>query len=548
MRGAVSKSARQAWISAGAPILGLVAIVAMAALAIFLNFAQQQNRGFVQGSQRLVQNTIDGKSRAVADITLDFASWNDAYQAVSVRWNGQWVSDNFYSGVTDGLVIFTADGAVRHTWVADSQRNNAQRLSVGLVRAARAIPGFAQLPRAPTAAGTVTHALVSLDGRLAIIAVAPIAPEDDAERIAQFARRPASYLAVVQVLEPDEIAEMGRALDLGDFVFDGQSDGATAHSVRLPVNDANGRVIGALQWRDARPGDAALASQLLPVVLGLLLIGALTIVVARALVMRQVKASSRAEAALESSRLKSEFISMMSHELRTPLNAIIGYAELIQEEGPRSPAYQAVRDDADQILSAARHLHQLVNDILDQSRIEAGHLQLRPERLMIWELFAEIEDLMAPSARARGIKLEISAQDDAMYVIADHQRVRQCLLNLVSNAIKFTKDGAVSVRARHAGRNGVACITFDVLDDGIGIDPTQAATLFEPFAQANEDIQREYGGAGLGLSISRKLARAMGGDITFVSELGKGSCFSLNLPVKRDATAVAAFGVAKVLN
>jgi signal transduction histidine kinase len=526
--------------------MGLVAIVAIAALAIFLNFAQQQNRGFVEGSQRLVQNTIDGRSRSVADITLDFASWNDAYQAVSVRWNGQWVSDNFYSGVTDGLVIFTADGVVRHTWVADSQRNNAQRLTIGLVRAARAMPSFAQLPHAPTAAGTVAHGLISLDGRLALIAVAPIAPEEDAERIAQLARRPASYLAVVQVLEPNEIAEIGRSLDLGDFAFDAEREDAAAHAVRLPVHDANGQPIGALQWRDARPGDAALASQLVPVVLGLLLIGALTIVVARALVMRQVKASSHAEAALESSRLKSEFISMMSHELRTPLNAIIGYAELIQEEGPRSPAYQAVRDDADQILSAARHLHQLVNDILDQSRIEAGHLQLRPERLMVWELFTEIEDLMAPSARARGINLEISAQDDRMHLIADHHRVRQCLLNLVSNAIKFTKDGTVSLRARHAGRNGIACITFDVLDDGIGIDAAQAATLFEPFAQANEGIQREYGGAGLGLSISRKLARAMGGDITFVSELGKGSCFSLNLPVKRDVAASPLFTPAGV--
>jgi signal transduction histidine kinase len=246
-------------------------------------------------------------------------------------------------------------------------------------------------------------------------------------------------------------------------------------------------------------------------------------------VLRQVTSAARARAALESSRHKSEFISMMSHELRTPLNAIIGYAELIQEEGAHQPQYQAVRDDAECILVAARHLHHLFNDVLDQSRIDAGHLRLRRERVLVSELLADIEDLLAPMARANGNTLTLAAEHPAMSLVADHQRVRQCLLNLVGNALKFTKNGAVSLRARHAVRDGVQCVTFDVVDTGIGISRESTVDVFEPFTQA-EAIQLTYGGAGLGLSISRKLARAMGGDISFVSEAGKGSCFSLNLP------------------
>jgi signal transduction histidine kinase len=520
---------RQAFVSAGAPILGLVLLVIAGAFAVFFNFAQQQDRAYVESTHRLVANTFNGRQHALADVTLDYGNWNDAYNAISRRWNGPWVAANFYSTVTDAMVIFRRDGTIRYVWKAEALEANSAALAYQMIQAARDIPALPSLMTAPHTAGTVAHTLTMLNGRLAILSVAAITPEDDAVRLHLPADQPVDYLATIDILEPAQIEALGSDLDLSEFAVS-LHNGADANVVALPLRAANGALLGYAQWRNEHPGRAALASQLGPVVLGVLLIGALSVFVAIALMQRQVSASARAEAALESSRLKSEFISNMSHELRTPLDAILGYTELIQEETPRGDLFNSIRRDTSRIAESANQLRQLIDDVLDHSRIDAGRLHLAPEPINVSELFAEMEDVLEPHIRGQADRLVFTCESGRLSLVSDHQRLRQCLLNLAENSIKFTRGGEISVSARAEAISGGNYILFEVRDNGLGVARAAAATLFEPFAQP-ASLTRTRRAGTLSLSIARKLARAMGGDIEFEGDPNGGALFTLRMPV-----------------
>src|SRR5689334_9112685 len=261
---------RQAFISAGAPILGLVLLVIAGAFAVFFNFAQQQDRTYVQSTHRLVANTLNGRLHALSDVTLDYGNWNDAYNAISRHWNGSWVAGNFYSTVTDAMVIFRRDGTVRYVWKSQATQANSAALAYQMIQAARDIPGLSSLARAPRPAGTVAHTLTMLNGRPAILSVAAITPEDDAERLHLPANQPVDYLAAIDILEPEQIAGLGSELDLSDFAVS-QHNVEDPDVVALPLRAANGALLGYAQWRNEHPGRAALVAQLGPVILGMLM-------------------------------------------------------------------------------------------------------------------------------------------------------------------------------------------------------------------------------------------------------------------------------------
>jgi signal transduction histidine kinase len=299
----------------------------------------------------------------------------------------------------------------------------------------------------------------------------------------------------------------------------------------LPIRGGDGTLLGHLSWRDERPGTNGFARQVLPIVVGFLLLGVLALFVARFLVTRQLSAIAAANAALESSRAKSEFIATMSHELRTPLNAIIGYSELIQEELIDDGVdKERIRVDAGRILGAGKHLLNLVNDILQHSRIDAKGEAPNLEEVDVSGVLADVTDVVEPLAHANGNALVVSVDGDAAGVLADSKLLMQCLVNLAGNAAKFTRNGRIEMKARRESLGGENFVAFDVSDTGIGIESEAMARLFSPFQQANESITREYGGAGLGLSITRKLARSMGGDVSLTSTPGVGSKFTLVLP------------------
>jgi signal transduction histidine kinase len=242
---------------------------------------------------------------------------------------------------------------------------------------------------------------------------------------------------------------------------------------------------------------------------------------------------ARAEAEV-ANRAKSHFLATMSHELRTPLNAIGGYAELI-ELGIHGPVTDAQRAALARIQQSQRHLLGLIAGVLDYSRVEAGAVAYRLEGVPVAEAVAEAETLLAPQLRARGLGYAWSGAPPGLCVRADREKLQQILLNLLGNAVKFTHP-----RDDVPGRIDVACTATDadggervhllVRDTGVGIAPEQLERVFEPFVQADQRLTRRHDGVGLGLAISRDLARGMGGDLTVESTPGTGSTFTLTLP------------------
>ncbi|MGL5062303.1 MAG: PAS domain-containing sensor histidine kinase, partial [Microcoleus sp.] len=265
-----------------------------------------------------------------------------------------------------------------------------------------------------------------------------------------------------------------------------------------------------------------------------------------------------AEAAEAANRSKSIFLANMSHELRTPLNAIIGYSELLQEDAQELGA-EEFTDDLKRISTAGQHLLALIQDILDFSKIEAGHMKLHLETFNILNLVEEVTSTIGPLADKNENILEVHCADDIGSMKTDLTRLRQCLFNLLSNAAKFTKTGLVSLTvtrefgiSQQAVRqpkelevedNNFAAfspdlplsasdewIVFTVKDTGIGMSDEQLARIFEPFTQADSSTTKKYGGTGLGLTITKKFCEMMGGDIIAISELDKGSTFTIRLP------------------
>jgi GAF domain-containing protein len=235
----------------------------------------------------------------------------------------------------------------------------------------------------------------------------------------------------------------------------------------------------------------------------------------------------------EASQNKSQFLSSMSHELRTPLNAVIGLTEMMVTNAARFGTEKAM-EPLRRVNAAGTHLLGLINEILDLSKIEAGKLELNPELVNLPRLIDEVIGTAGQLAEKNKNRLILQAQENVGSVTADSMRLKQILLNLLSNACKFTKEGEVALRVREV-TDGRDWVELAVADSGIGMTAEQQAKLFQDFTQADSLTSRRYGGTGLGLAISRKLARMMGGDITVTSEQGKGSVFTVRLPATGDS-------------
>jgi signal transduction histidine kinase len=230
----------------------------------------------------------------------------------------------------------------------------------------------------------------------------------------------------------------------------------------------------------------------------------------------------------EASERKSQFLASMSHELRTPLNAIIGLTEMMVTNAARFGTEKAL-EPLRRVNAAGTHLLSLINEILDLSKIEAGKLELNPEPVNLARLIDEVIGTAGQLAEKNKNRLIVEAQENLGALNADLMRLKQILLNLLSNACKFTKEGEVALRVRKVA-DGRDWVELAVADTGIGMTAEQQAKLFQDFTQADSLTARRYGGTGLGLAITRKLARMMGGDVTVTSEPGKGSVFTVRLP------------------
>jgi signal transduction histidine kinase len=293
--------------------------------------------------------------------------------------------------------------------------------------------------------------------------------------------------------------------------------------------------------------------------------GQAVIAIENARLFEEIQAKSReleaVNAELEvATRHKSAFVASMSHELRTPLNAIIGYSEMLQEEAEDSGAERMVAD-LGKVNAAGKHLLGLINNILDLSKIEAGRMDLYLEDFAVADLVRDVTAVAQPLVEANGNRLVVAADGDLGMMHGDQTKVRQCLLNLLGNAAKFTEGGtiiltvdavprpadltpqppslrgkgevrsaAVELGTPFPAREGGRGVRFTVADTGIGMSEDQQAKLFQAFSQAEAGTAARYGGTGLGLAISRKFCRMMGGDITVESAPGEGATFEVALP------------------
>jgi len=247
-----------------------------------------------------------------------------------------------------------------------------------------------------------------------------------------------------------------------------------------------------------------------------------------------LRANEQAQAA---NRAKSQFLASMSHELRTPLNAIIGYSEMLEEEAADS-GQAAFIPDLQKIRSAGRHLLALINDILDLSKIEAGKMELHLEPVELGSLVHEAASTVTPLVARNGNRLELRAGSNLGTIRSDGMKLRQALLNLLSNAAKFTEKGTITLTAERGGAPREE-VVLTVADTGIGMSAEAMSRLFEAFSQADTSTTRKYGGTGLGLAITRRFCQLLGGDVTVDSTPGQGSRFTIRLPVEPPPAAAA---------
>jgi signal transduction histidine kinase len=254
-------------------------------------------------------------------------------------------------------------------------------------------------------------------------------------------------------------------------------------------------------------------------------------------------------AAEEANVAKSAFLANMSHELRTPLNAILGYSEMLSEDA-RAQGASSTAADLERVAAAGRHLLALVTDVLDLSKIEAGRMDLHIDTVDAAAIVRTVVDTSATLAAAGGNQLSVDGLEMLGTIQSDPVKLQQVLLNLVGNACKFTSSGRVHVGCRRERGGPADWVVIDVTDTGIGMTPEQMTRLFGQFMQADSSTTRRFGGTGLGLAISQQLCAMLGGAITVQSEFGRGSTFTLRVPVcaPRAATAAEPTGVAAPAN
>jgi signal transduction histidine kinase len=371
--------------------------------------------------------------------------------------------------------------------------------------------------------------LVTDGGGIERVAVAHADPEKVrwAEEIhRRYPPRPDAPTGVPSVIRtgqpeiaPEITDEMLRA-SIADPEYLALMRGIGLRSAMIVPLVAHGRTLGALSLIAAesgrRYGDADLQ-------LALELARRAALAVDNARLHRASEAArAQAEAA---NRSKTDFLAAMSHELRTPLNAIRGYTDLLLL-GVRGAVTDGQRDDLERIARSERHLSGIINDILNYARVEAGVVEYALRPVAVAEVFASVEPLVRPQLTARSLDFAVDAVG-GLHVHADPEKVRQVLLNLLANAVKFTEPGGrVWLGAEALGR----AVAMRVHDTGVGIPPDRRSAIFEPFVQVHRSLSTPVEGTGLGLAISRDLARGMGGDLTVESTPGAGSTFTLTLP------------------
>ncbi len=520
---------------------GIVPLAVMAALVVLVSagglllHAERSINDLTWSREaRLLDQGIQRRLARLNSDTAYIAIWNETYRKAMAGFDPVWLHENFgeylhrHMGHNITLVA-RPNGDVIYASL-DGEAVSPAQLSDFIKAAGPLMTAVArETARRQDPGSGPARIIAYFDRRSAIrtpsmsyLAVAGnVAPEPGYQGPVD----PGSPFIVVSALRMDRpfIADLGADYGLRDLRLDPTPLGT---ETALPLRGLSGQPLARLIWNPLRPGQKVLVSArgtLAAVGLSLLLLITLLMLRIRAVARNLAQAAVAARAA---DQAKSQFLANMSHEIRTPLNAVLGMAQIMAGDD-LSPQQ---RDRLSLIGEAGQVLLGVLNDVLDLSRIEAGQLAINTAPFEIDSLVNSTVHGFAGQAAARGLEMQILLPPDLTgWWRGDSQRIRQILSNLVSNALKFTEAGQVSIMVSSSA-NG---LTFSVADTGPGIAPAVLAGLFGRFAQADDSSTRRHGGAGLGLAISRELAELMGGSLTAVSTPGEGSRFSLTLPLAR---------------
>ncbi|MGE3250865.1 MAG: CHASE4 domain-containing protein [Hyphomonadaceae bacterium] len=510
-------------LKVGAPIFALVIAALIGTLAVFWDFARQQDADFVRESRQLVEASLRGRARALSNTTKDFAFWDEAYAAITAAPDDSWITDNVYSSAADGMIVFGAGRAIRYAWFAEETPNAARASAPALARAAGSAARLREAARAASPNESTWNAMTLAGGELALLATAPVSPEDENARGARRAPGPVHYFTSIDLIDRSEFQTMSETLGLEGIAL--STAPPARDEVALDLRDAEGRIIARLTWRNERPGSAGFADQAWLIVAMGVLLGLGAAFAASTLIAHQMQAMAHAEAENESNRSKSETIALIANELRAPLNAMFSNARLMQtriKDGARDTV--ALAADADRMAAAARRMLEQIGRLMDEAQIDSGHFRPAVERVDVERVAREAADAAARAARAKGLTIEVFADADAGFASADRMRVTQCVLALFWSGLRVCDSRALNLHVmRRTDGDGREIIAFDLSLPGADAPTLEA--LFTP-----------QSGRGAPLSLARKLAQAMGGDLT-AGAGASGAMLTLFVPALADESA-----------
>jgi two-component system, sensor histidine kinase len=527
-------------VAAGVTLLAMVAMVYYSARLVDETSQQQEK---LQTTRR-----IDSTLQKMHNDVRSAAIWNEAHTNI-LAGNIGWMHDNIGKYFSDYMnypvtVTFSPDGVP--IYASRDDRIVAPSQEAALIEALSPLMHAVReesLSRSKVAADRQAHgfgayisreALVLVDGSPYLVAMSNIVPEDAAHRDLRVEDPLVATGQRVSSLIPRLSQDL--ALSRPRLVL----AGAEHLEPFVPLTDPDGKTIAYITWEASRPGGRLIktaaptlafliAIALTALILGIVRIRSLFVVLAN---NELVLEASRREAE-QANLAKTRFLANMSHELRTPLNGIIAMSEMLHQQQTDARGREMTRT----VVASGRILERVLNDILDVSKIEAIQVDFERQPFDLTALLVDLAALHRTTAQAKGLSLALHIQPDAAGIyMGDHTRISQVISNLLSNAVKFTDHGGVIMDARRSMQG----LRLTVRDTGLGFDRETSARLFGRFEQGDSSISRRHGGTGLGLWISRAIVRAMGGQIRVRSVLGKGSIFSVYLPLERQEAIEAA--------
>jgi signal transduction histidine kinase/ActR/RegA family two-component response regulator len=553
------------WLAVGGAGIALI-------LGAQVYFARIADDAALRRDRSIVETGIAGRIQEIADKSSSVAIWDDAVLHLDNKLDDDWANSNigtyFRDNGFNAALVLNSEGVPLYQSATDGRSAPgtadlvaAASALVAKVRQAEAArgPAGAVLARQQSISEAINASATSLfDGRLFILNAALVQP--DFGKALPATARSAIILSAMEVDDDFVSALSGRFL-LADAHLHVQQlhAGQPAAFPDLPpgearavLSDGAGKAVAVFDWEPPQPGRSLLSQTLLPILAGLIGLAAWAVLLfARGRKATERLIASEAKAVLLASKLeanqetlramladltaaknaaesasvaKSQFLANMSHEIRTPLNGVLGLAQVMASEKLEPEHAEKI----DLILDAGKSLLVLLNDVLDLSKIEAGKLEITTAPGDLMHTIGGTVQLFRAQAEGKGLRLTLDAPNDIPRMHYDLVRVRQCVSNLISNAIKFTSDGTVAVTVSIKPHGGAEyMILVQVRDTGIGMDEAAMSRLFTAFTQGDNSTTRRFGGTGLGLAISRALARAMGGDIRVRSKESVGSSFAL---------------------